>query len=289
MPFGIPWTDGIEEPGAVARFLAFHWAARGGLRPRTGRSRSRSPGAAIVGIQELTADDFAGSRSVSSGSWLTASAQGRGLGVEMRAAVLHLAFAGLGALEAQTSAWIDNPASQRVSLRLGYGRRASSCSHGAAGPRGTCATGSRARHGSRTAATGSSCTGSSPACRCSGLHELAANLYNHATMATPTTQPRSRRGCGRAERRHRGRLGLCRPRAHAADRGPPAARRCAPPRRAPRASTRCRPTSSRAATSPFSACPTARAARSARRSRAPARPSSTSAPTSGSIRTGPTG
>jgi RimJ/RimL family protein N-acetyltransferase len=38
----------------------------------------------------------------------------------MRAAVLHLAFAGLGALEAQTSAWIDNEASQRVSLRLGY-------------------------------------------------------------------------------------------------------------------------------------------------------------------------
>ena len=38
----------------------------------------------------------------------------------MRAAVLHLAFAGLGALEAQTSAWVDNPASQRVSLRLGY-------------------------------------------------------------------------------------------------------------------------------------------------------------------------
>ncbi len=38
----------------------------------------------------------------------------------MRAAVLHLAFAGLGALEAQTSAWHDNAASQRVSLRLGY-------------------------------------------------------------------------------------------------------------------------------------------------------------------------
>ena len=38
----------------------------------------------------------------------------------MRAAVLHLAFAGLAALEAQTSAWIDNEASQRVSLRLGY-------------------------------------------------------------------------------------------------------------------------------------------------------------------------
>ncbi len=57
---------------------------------------------------------------MASGSWLTASAQGRGIGVEMRAAVLHLAFAGLGALEALTSAWEDNVASQRVSLRLGY-------------------------------------------------------------------------------------------------------------------------------------------------------------------------
>jgi RimJ/RimL family protein N-acetyltransferase len=73
-----------------------------------------------VGTQELAADDFAGSRSVNSGSWLTRSEQGKGFGVEMRAAVLELAFAGLGALEAQTSAWHDNPASQRVSLRLGY-------------------------------------------------------------------------------------------------------------------------------------------------------------------------
>ena len=38
----------------------------------------------------------------------------------MRAAVVHLAFAGLGALEARTSAWIDNAASRKVSLRIGY-------------------------------------------------------------------------------------------------------------------------------------------------------------------------
>ena len=111
----------------LPRFLAFHWAARGaalaralvaavrrdrrGPRRRASRSSPRRTSRAA--------------RSVRSGSWLTASAQGRGLGVEMRAAVLHLAFAGLGALEAQTSAWIDNEASQRVSLRLGYraGRR----------------------------------------------------------------------------------------------------------------------------------------------------------------------
>jgi RimJ/RimL family protein N-acetyltransferase len=121
MPFGIPWTDGLGEPGALERYLSHYWTSRGGLTaehwslPFAVVSEGR-----IVGAQELAAENFAGSRSVSSGSWLTASAQGRGLGVEMRAAVLHLAFAGLGALEAQTSAWHDNPASQHVSLRLGY-------------------------------------------------------------------------------------------------------------------------------------------------------------------------
>src|SRR3954468_14478334 len=123
MPFGIPWTDGIEEPGALERFLSFFWTSRGTLTAE----KWQLPFAVVsqgtvVGIQELLADDFAGARSVSSGSWLTTSAQGRGLGVEMRAAVLQLAFAGLGALEAQTSAWIDNEASQRVSLRLGSRR-----------------------------------------------------------------------------------------------------------------------------------------------------------------------
>jgi RimJ/RimL family protein N-acetyltransferase len=121
MPFAVPWTDGIEEPEALSRFLAHNWTARGGVSAE----RWSLPFAVvaedrIVGVQELAAEDFPGNRSVSSGSWLTHSAQGRGIGVEMRAAVLHLAFAGLGALEAQTSAWHDNPASQRVSVRLGY-------------------------------------------------------------------------------------------------------------------------------------------------------------------------
>ena len=121
MPFGIPWTDGIEQPGALERFLSFFWTARGAVTAQKWQLPFAvvSDGS-ILGIQELLAEDFAGSRSVSSGSWLTTSAQGRGLGVEMRAAVLQLAFAGLGALEAQTSAWVDNPASQRVSLHLGY-------------------------------------------------------------------------------------------------------------------------------------------------------------------------
>jgi RimJ/RimL family protein N-acetyltransferase len=121
MPFGFPWTDGIQEPEAPARFLSYHWSTRGALTPENWHLPfAVIEDGRVVGNQELFAENFAGSRSVSSGSWLTTAAQGRGLGVEMRAAVLHLAFAGLGALEAQTSAWIDNVASQRVSLRLGY-------------------------------------------------------------------------------------------------------------------------------------------------------------------------
>ena len=121
MPFGVPWTDWIQEARGLERYLSFYWTMRGTLTaedwslPFAVVHEGR-----IVGTQDVKAEDFAGSRSVSTGSWLTASAQGRGLGVEMRAAVLHLAFAGLGALEAQTSAWHDNLASQRVSLRLGY-------------------------------------------------------------------------------------------------------------------------------------------------------------------------
>jgi RimJ/RimL family protein N-acetyltransferase len=121
MPFGVPWTDGIQEPGAPMRFLAHHWAGRAAIAPEAWALQLATVvDGRIVGCQELAATDFAGSRSVRSGSWLTAAAQGRGIGTEMRAAVVHLAFAGLGALEARTSAWIDNPASQRVSLRIGY-------------------------------------------------------------------------------------------------------------------------------------------------------------------------
>jgi RimJ/RimL family protein N-acetyltransferase len=38
----------------------------------------------------------------------------------MRAAVLHLAFAGLGAERAESAAFSDNPASAAVSRALGY-------------------------------------------------------------------------------------------------------------------------------------------------------------------------
>ena len=73
-----------------------------------------------IGIQELRATGFATLRTVETGSWLGRAFQGKGIGTEMRAAVLALAFDGLGA-EVATSGAIDgNAASRRVSEKLGY-------------------------------------------------------------------------------------------------------------------------------------------------------------------------
>lgn len=74
----------------------------------------------IIGTQAIESDDFGALRSVSTGSWLIADAQGKGYGKEMRTAVLHFAFAGLGALEAHSEAHADNAASNAVSRSLGY-------------------------------------------------------------------------------------------------------------------------------------------------------------------------
>jgi RimJ/RimL family protein N-acetyltransferase len=75
---------------------------------------------AVVGVQAMTAENFAITREVSTGSWLGRAYQGRGIGREMRVAVLELAFTGLGATIARSGAFEDNAASIAVSRALGY-------------------------------------------------------------------------------------------------------------------------------------------------------------------------
>ncbi len=74
----------------------------------------------VVGIQGIGGRDFAVLREVHTGSWLGRRYQRQGIGTQMRAAVLHLAFEGLGAKPAVSAAFEDNPASLGVSRKLGY-------------------------------------------------------------------------------------------------------------------------------------------------------------------------
>ena len=67
-----------------------------------------------------TARSFASTRTVGTGTWLGRDFQGQGHGKTMRGAMLALAFDGLGALAAETEAFLDNQASAGVSRALGY-------------------------------------------------------------------------------------------------------------------------------------------------------------------------
>ncbi|MFC5267311.1 GNAT family N-acetyltransferase [Kribbella qitaiheensis] len=73
-----------------------------------------------VGMQDLIGVNFSTFGTVTSFSWLVDDQRGRGLGHEMRAAILHLAFDGLGAKEASSDAFVDNHGSNAISRDLGY-------------------------------------------------------------------------------------------------------------------------------------------------------------------------
>ncbi len=120
MPFLIPWTD--DPPEIRPRnSLQFWWGLRARWQPSKWQlTMVVREDANVVGVQEMTATDFAVTRQVTTGSWLGKAYQGRGIGKEMRAAILHLAFAGLGAERAKSGAFEDNVASLAVSKALGY-------------------------------------------------------------------------------------------------------------------------------------------------------------------------
>ena len=107
MPFEVPWTDDLDETDFVAhvtgstadsiRFTVFHEGAP-------------------IGVQGLDVHP----EWVTTGSWLGRAYQGRGLGTEMRAAVLTYAFGIRDARIARSGAIAGNPQSLGVSRKLGY-------------------------------------------------------------------------------------------------------------------------------------------------------------------------
>ncbi len=120
MPFATPWTRGT--PDEVARsILAYQWD----VRSQVGSARwVLELGVLVdgvpVGIQSASAKEWSVLRSAETGSWLGREHQGRGIGTRMRVLLLELLFDGLGAQEATSGAFADNPASAAVSRAVGY-------------------------------------------------------------------------------------------------------------------------------------------------------------------------
>ena len=120
MPFGVAWST-RPSPDFERGFLQYHWMLRGSWSPTHWElALVAELDGVIVGTQSVGAEGFAIHRTVATGSWLGRAYQGKGLGKEMRAAVLGFAFDGLGARLATTSAFLDNAASNAVSRGLGY-------------------------------------------------------------------------------------------------------------------------------------------------------------------------
>ena len=116
MPFETAWTDGLNE----ADFLAYHAAHLAAFSPESWElGLGRFPSTAA-----RSASRRAGERSPPTGQsppvpGSAGLAQGQGLGTEMRAAVLTLAFAGLGAERARSGAIAGQPT---VARRLSQAR-----------------------------------------------------------------------------------------------------------------------------------------------------------------------
>jgi RimJ/RimL family protein N-acetyltransferase len=120
MPFLYPWTD-APSPQLERGMMQWGWRHRAEWTPDNWTFNGAVVvGEDVVGVQSVSACDFAALRVVKTGSWLGREHQGQGIGHEMRAAILHFAFEVLGAREALSGGFVDNATSLKVSQSLGY-------------------------------------------------------------------------------------------------------------------------------------------------------------------------
>jgi RimJ/RimL family protein N-acetyltransferase len=118
--FAVPWHE-LPSPAFERQFLLHWWESRGRWKP-TGWTLGLAAiaGGRPIGVQEIGGLDFGVRRTVATASWLGKRFQRQGIGTEMRAAVLALAFDGLEAEQAESGYFKGNSASARVSEKLGY-------------------------------------------------------------------------------------------------------------------------------------------------------------------------
>ena len=119
-PFQAAWTDASPDERALGT-LQYHWSQWGAWKSSDWTLEfAVIRDGVVVGKQGVSGRDFAVLREVHTGSWLGLAYHRQGIGRQMRAAVLHLAFEGLGAQQAVSEAFDDNMASLSVSRKLGY-------------------------------------------------------------------------------------------------------------------------------------------------------------------------
>jgi RimJ/RimL family protein N-acetyltransferase len=120
MPFAQPWTD-VPREDLPLNSLKHYWAmlAKFGVDDWRLEFVVLRDGE-VVGTQGLGAKQFPILKEVGTGSWIGRRFHRQGIGTEMRAAVLHFAFAGLHAESAISTAYEDNLPSRGVSRKLGY-------------------------------------------------------------------------------------------------------------------------------------------------------------------------
>ncbi|QCR20359.1 GNAT family N-acetyltransferase [Agrococcus sp. SGAir0287] len=119
-PFLHRWDVG--SPDEVRRNLVqYHWRTRAAIAPDAwALELGVHLDGRVVGVQAIEAKDLAVTRKVESGSWIRQDVQGRGIGTEMRQAVLLFAFDVLGADVALSGYLEGNEASAAVSRKVGY-------------------------------------------------------------------------------------------------------------------------------------------------------------------------
>jgi RimJ/RimL family protein N-acetyltransferase len=120
MPFLFPWS--VAPHDELCRNMATHyWESRSRISPqRWSLELVVRWNSTIVGMQDYSTRNSLVTRTGETGSWLGRDFQGRGIGTAMRQAVCALVFDYLGAEEVTSAAFLDNPASQAVSTKVGY-------------------------------------------------------------------------------------------------------------------------------------------------------------------------
>lgn len=120
MPFSFPWTD-VDPADLPLNYL--QWWARGmALWSRDAWSLDLCVlwDGQVVGVQGVATQDFLTLRFGETGSWLGQRHQGAGIGTAMRRAMCTLLFEHLDFEFVTSAAFADNPASLRVSEKLGF-------------------------------------------------------------------------------------------------------------------------------------------------------------------------